>query len=156
MCRAGIIVYTLFLLTSVASAEVYKWEDANGMHYTDSPGSVPEKYRYKVYEETREQIRNSKPQVRSGITPQNSPVVTQENQATINQATLEQQKRTSEAMRQQQAKALSNPIESTGARSVTAPLFNAATKGIGYIALIVFAILAMELIFKSLMRNRRR
>ena len=101
-----IILYMFDLFTSVASAEVYKWEDANGMHFTDSPASVPEKYREKVYAETREQIKNTTPQVRVVIPPQISPVVTMQNQAAIYQANLEQQRRAAEAMRQQQASVL--------------------------------------------------
>jgi hypothetical protein len=61
MIRTVITLCILLLLTSVASAEVYKWEDANGIHFTDSPASVPEKYREKVYAETREQIQNTAP-----------------------------------------------------------------------------------------------
>ena len=124
MLRTAIIPFLLVFLTSVAYAEVYKWEDANGMHYTDSPASVPEKYREKVYEETGEQIRNSKPQVREEITPQNLPIVIQENQAAIYQTNLEQQRRTSETLKQQQDRALavsnknvesvSNTFQSTG------------------------------------------
>jgi hypothetical protein len=96
----------LILLTSVASAEVYKWEDANGMHYTDSPGSVPEKYREKVYEETREQIRNSKPQSSNGSTQRINQIQSQENQAAIYQANIEQQRRAVALQNQQQARAL--------------------------------------------------
>lgn len=106
MLRYLITLFTLFLFISVANAEVYKWEDANGMHYTDSPGSVPEKYREKVYAETREQIRNSSPQVSTGITQQNIPMANQINQSAVYQANLEQQRRVTEAMRQQQARAL--------------------------------------------------
>jgi cation transport ATPase len=84
---------------------VYKWEDANGMHYTDSPGSVPEKYREKVYAETREQIKNSTPQSRVGVATPISPSAIQQNQAAINQANLEQQRRTAETIKQQQANA---------------------------------------------------
>lgn len=104
--KTVIILCMLVLISSVTSAEVYKWEDANGMHYTDSPGSVPEKYREKVYAETREQIRNSSPQARVGRPLQDRPVVTLENQAAAYQANLEQQRRVSAAFDQQQARAL--------------------------------------------------
>lgn len=101
----------LVLLTSVASAEVYRWEDANGIHLTDSPGSVPEKYREKVYAETREQIKNTTPKVGAGIANLNIPaVVNQINQVPIYQANLERQMRSAEALKQQQARALAvNP-----------------------------------------------
>ena len=101
-----ILLSILALFTSIASAEVYKWKDENGMHFTDSPASVPEKYREKVYEETRQQIENTTPQPR-GITKLNiTPIVNQINQVAAYQANLEQQQRASEALRQQQARAL--------------------------------------------------
>jgi len=100
--KVFIFLYTLVLFTSVASAEVYKWQDENGMHFTDSPSSVPEKYREKVFDATREQIRNVTPQARVAITPQNSPAVIQNNQEALYQAKLEQQMRTAEAALQQQ------------------------------------------------------
>ncbi len=76
------------------------------MHFTDSPASVPEKLRKKVYEETRQQIENTTPQP-TGITKLNSSaVVNQINQVAVYQANLEQQRRVAESMRQQQARAL--------------------------------------------------
>ncbi|KAB0670289.1 DUF4124 domain-containing protein [Oryzomonas sagensis] len=89
-----------------AYAEVYKWEDANGMHFTDNPSSVPDKYREKVYAETREQIKSTTPPVREGINQQNNPVAGQANQEAFYQAALEQQRRAAEAMHQQQDRAL--------------------------------------------------
>lgn len=100
------IFFALALVTSAASAEVYRWEDKNGIHLTDSPGSVPEQYREKVYAETSKQIKNATPQVNIGIAQQNIPVATQPNQAATYQSYLEQQRRATESMRQQQARAL--------------------------------------------------
>lgn len=101
------VIFMLTLLCSVASAEVYRWEDANGIHLTDSPASVPEKYREKVYAETREQIKNTTPKVSAGIANLNIPaVVNQINQVPIYQANLEQQLQSAEALKQQQTRAL--------------------------------------------------
>lgn len=106
MLRNIFILLAFALLTSAASAEVYKWEDENGIHLTDSPGSVPEKYREKVYADTRAQIKNTAPKA-TGIANLNIPaVVNQINQVSVVQANLEQQRRATEAMRQQQARAL--------------------------------------------------
>lgn len=106
MLRNIFIILALAFVTSAASAEVYRWEDENGIHLTDSPGSVPEKYREKVYAETRAQIKDTSPQVNTGIIQQNIPVATQTNQAAAYQANFEQQRRATEAMRQQQARVL--------------------------------------------------
>ncbi|MDD2271126.1 MAG: DUF4124 domain-containing protein [Desulfuromonadaceae bacterium] len=107
MPRIVLILYTLVCLASVASAEVYKWEDANGVHLTDNASSVPEKYREKVYAETSEQIRATTPKVGTGISKLNiTPVLNQINQVGAYQATLEQQRQSSEAMRQQQVRSL--------------------------------------------------
>jgi len=107
MLQIAIILYTLTCLVSFSSAEVYKWEDANGVHLTDNASSVPEKYREKVYAETSEQIKKTTPQT-TGISKLNIPaVVDQINQVQIYQANLEQQqRRAAEVMRQQHARAL--------------------------------------------------
>ncbi len=36
-----LILLPLMLFTSISSAEVYRWEDAEGVHFTDNPESVP-------------------------------------------------------------------------------------------------------------------
>jgi len=54
----------LVFLTSVASAEVYKWEDTEAMHFTDDPASVPDGVcRDEVCVENMEQDKNIEPQV---------------------------------------------------------------------------------------------
>ncbi|HCE66864.1 MAG: hypothetical protein A2X82_11630 [Geobacteraceae bacterium GWC2_55_20] len=106
MLRNIFILLAFALLTSAASAEIYKWEDENGIHLTDSPGSVPEKYREKVYADTRAQIKNTAPKA-TGIANLNIPaVVNQINQVSVFQANLEQQRHKAEALRQQQARTL--------------------------------------------------
>jgi hypothetical protein len=47
------LLITLLLMTTVSYAVTYKWEDANGMHFTDNAESVPAKYRANTYEAAR-------------------------------------------------------------------------------------------------------
>lgn len=111
----------LALLSTVANAETYKWEDANGIHFTDNASSVPEKYRKMQAPEIKEQPKVITPQVSPGIVqydrptamqPYLPPVISpalqqfQQDQAVIYQANLAQQRRAAELMRQQQARAL--------------------------------------------------
>jgi len=125
MFKAVLILCLSVFLTSIASAEVYKWEDANGIHLTDSPGSVPEKYREKVYAETSEQIRNNTPQARTGISKLNTQaVINQINQVSVYQANLEQQRQATALMKQQQARALAaNTKKAEGAIKSIAGIF---------------------------------
>lgn len=92
----------LILLTSVASAEIYRWEDANGINFTDDSSSVPEKYRENPFAETNAQSEGTNPHIKVAITRQNRPVANQENQAVVHQANLEQHRRVAEAKKQQQ------------------------------------------------------
>lgn len=101
--KTVIVLYTFVIVTFVASAEVYKWKNTNGMHFTDNPVSVPERIREKAYDETRRQIENPTSQP-AGITKLNiPPVANQINQVAVYQTKLDQQRRVAEAMRQQQA-----------------------------------------------------
>lgn len=59
------IVISIIILFSVANAETYKWEDANGMHFTDNAASIPEKYREKVLSESKESGSELRPQTTS-------------------------------------------------------------------------------------------
>jgi cation transport ATPase len=102
----------MVFLTSAASAEVYRWEDANGMNFTDNFSSVPEKYREKSSAETNEPSAEThmpsggtNPQVRVGMYRQNRVVAVQENQAAVHQAGLEQQRRAAEGKKQRQKNA---------------------------------------------------
>jgi len=109
-----IVFLVLALLSTVACAETYKWEDANGVHYTDNASSVPEKYREKHIPETKVTPQGTQ----IWVSPQDRPTVVQpylppavqpamqQDQAAIYQANLEQQKRAAELMRQQQARAI--------------------------------------------------
>ena len=91
--KVAIIVYMLIQLTSVASAEVYTWEDANGINFSDSPPSMPEKYREKASDEANVQINNTTPQDRVGITEQNKPATAHEYQTAVYQTNPGQQRR---------------------------------------------------------------
>ena len=103
--KTVIIICLLALLAPVASAEVYRWEDENGMNFTDDPASVPEKYREKVSAEATEQIKDPAPLVRVEATRRKIPVVTQEHQIAAYQDDLEQESRATGAIRQIQARA---------------------------------------------------
>ncbi|RNC67991.1 MAG: DUF4124 domain-containing protein [Desulfuromonadales bacterium] len=94
-------IIALLLLTPLAHAEVYKWEDAQGVHYTDNPLSVPEKYRKKVHSENREQIRDAAPR----ITQQKMVVPQQAYQSQVYQENLGRQQRAAESMKHEQATA---------------------------------------------------
>jgi hypothetical protein len=101
----------LVLLTSAASAEVYRWEDADGMHFTDDSSSVPEKYFVKDVAEINAQSRKFRQPVESGIPQQNA---NQEHQAADFLANQEQHRRTEEVKRQLQinSKDFENTLQS--------------------------------------------
>jgi len=96
----------LVLLSSVASAEIYRWEDANGVNFTDDSSSIPEKYRgpspAEPPAETGEQPVNSNQQVRVGMYQQNRQSASSANQAAAHQASLERHSRAVAAKKQQQ------------------------------------------------------
>ena len=146
MLRSILVIFILAVLTSVASAEVYKWEDANGIHLTDSPASVPEKYREKVYAETREQIRTTTPQANVGVTQQYNPVATQVNQAAVYQANSEQQRRATEAFNKQQARALA--ASSKNFENALQPLarFMAIWLMIGFVVFIAWILTIVDIV----------
>jgi len=100
--KTAIILFLSVLLASVASAEVYRWEDADGMHFTDNYSSVPEKYREKDIAETDAPSGHTTPHVGVGINRQYRPVANQENKAAVHQANLEQHRRAAQAKKQQQ------------------------------------------------------
>lgn len=100
-----IILFMLFFLTSVASAEIYTWEDVNVIHFTDTPPSIPDEYRDKEIEATSAQNDSTAPQDIVGITQQNRPVITHVNQTAVYQADLEQQRRAAVTIKKQQARA---------------------------------------------------
>lgn len=124
--KTFLILSILTLYTSITFAETYKWEDSTGVHYSDNASSVPEKYRAKVFEESRSEDKRYTPTGTGIYQPSNpgNPVnqnainlaraemerktveALRQQQQVINQVTVEQQRRVSDAMRQQQAKAM--------------------------------------------------
>jgi len=100
--KISIILYIVLIITPVASAEVYRWEDANGINFTDNSSSVPEKYREKLSAEPKVQSGNTTPQARVGMYRQISPSAGQEQRAAVHQADLAQHRRTAQAKEQQQ------------------------------------------------------
>lgn len=51
-------IATLVFLPCYASADVYSWEDKDGMHFVDDPGKVPVKYQDRMKSDTNaERIR---------------------------------------------------------------------------------------------------
>lgn len=56
-----ILLMLAMFVSTVAYGEVYKWQDENGMHFTDNPLSIPKKYRDKVFADTPQnsQIQHS-------------------------------------------------------------------------------------------------
>ncbi|MDR3579619.1 MAG: PLDc N-terminal domain-containing protein [Oryzomonas sp.] len=120
--KTVIIIYLLVLLAPVASAEVYRWEDENGINFTDDPASVPEKYREKVASETMGQIKEPAPHVRVEATRRKIPVVTQEKQIAAYQDGLERQRPATGAIRQIQGRAVA-----VNARNAKEPFPSLAT-----------------------------
>lgn len=120
------VILLVALFSSIAFAETYKWEDANGVHYSDNAASVPEKYRTRVFEETKTETnrvtpprnavtqanQNANNQARAEMQRQAVEAIRQQQQV-INQANLEQQRRVSDAMGQQQAKAIAQSTKNT-------------------------------------------
>jgi len=55
----------MFILTlaTASYAETYKWEDAEGMHFTENANSIPKKYRAQALAEARGDITTTDPEV---------------------------------------------------------------------------------------------
>ena len=99
--KTVVILYMLVFITTVASADVYRWEDANGMNFTDDSSSVPEKYREKSFAETKQQPEDTDSHVRGGMYQQNILAAHQEKLAADHQANLERQRQAAETKKQQ-------------------------------------------------------
>lgn len=48
-----VLIVTLFTI-SLVYAETYKWQDENGVHFTDNASTIPEKYRQESLERARQ------------------------------------------------------------------------------------------------------
>lgn len=93
----------LLIVSSIACAETYKWEDANGMHFTENPNSIPEKYRAKALSEPREDITISKPQVGNSLPQRKDSVDDQIKQNEENRVLQERAKIAAESLKRQQS-----------------------------------------------------
>lgn len=58
-----ILILLLASLATPACAETYSWTDAEGMHFTDNPESIPKKYRKKALSEARDKAKDPGPVV---------------------------------------------------------------------------------------------
>lgn len=107
----AILLYMLVMLTADASAEVFRWEDANGIHLTDDASALPETYRAKLATESTEPPGNREQPGSDAAARQNTFAADQSRQAAVLQANLEQHKRTAEVKKQLQIN--SREFEST-------------------------------------------
>jgi len=60
-----VLVSAFFCGTSLA--ETYKWEDKNGIHFTDNPGNIPKKYQQKAIADATGDITTADPEVRESV-----------------------------------------------------------------------------------------
>jgi len=98
--KTVVILYMLVLLSSSASAEVYRWEDANGIHFTDDSSTLPERYLEKDVAQVNLQSGTLDRRANSAIARQYALAANQEKQAALHQDNLEQRRRTAEVKRQ--------------------------------------------------------
>lgn len=73
LVKRVILLYVVLIATTLANAETYKWEDANGMHFTDNASSIPSQYRQKALENAGPDISPSKPKPFEYTLPQYNP-----------------------------------------------------------------------------------
>jgi len=99
--KSLLILCSLLIATSIACAEMYKWEDANGMHFTDNPMSIPEKYRAKALGEAG--AADAKPQVGMSPAQQSKTVAESEHLRNMEEANIERNRIAAESIKSQQA-----------------------------------------------------
>jgi hypothetical protein len=95
-------MFMLVLPASAASAEIYRWEDANGINFTDDSSTVPEKYRGRPFAEAGVQSESTDLHARDGINRQYNPDAARENRAAVHQANLDHHMQAAEARKQKQ------------------------------------------------------
>lgn len=103
--KTAIIVCMLVLLTSVASAEIYSWEDENGINFTDEASSVPEKYREKFFAKDAKdntQPVNSIQVVKVRVPGQKKPDILHEKNSAVQQAKPDWKRSSAETAKQKQ------------------------------------------------------
>ena len=144
-----LLIYILFFLSSAVSAEVYKWEDAESMHFTDDPSSVPKEYHDNVYAETRDQIKNTTPQARVGIAQQNRQIVNQLNMSMGYQDNSVQKKRAEVRSIQKHTSALT-----VGANNVANSFPSLASLIVAWLMIVLFLIITWIVTIIDTVRSR--
>src|SRR5689334_15848558 len=62
------ITALIFLaVATVSLAETYKWEDDQGVHFTENANSIPQKYRAKALADARGDITTTDPSIRQQV-----------------------------------------------------------------------------------------
>jgi hypothetical protein len=136
------ITWTKFVLimsiifASVASAEIYTWEDADAVHFTDNPSSVPDKYGDVIFPENWEQIKNTSSKVRIEESQKNRTVDTRKNQSAVYRANPDQQRQAVVTIKQQHTSALAEP-----SRNVKDPFPSLATLIVVWLIIALFLII---------------
>jgi uncharacterized membrane protein YhaH (DUF805 family) len=152
MLKISWIKFILLLsvvVASIASAEIYTWEDADAVNFTDNPSSVPDTYRNMVTAESREQIKDLAPQVRVEVIKHNSTVHTQKDQTAAYQTTVEQQNRTAATIKQPQTTA-----SAESPRGVKDTFPSLATLIVVWLIIALFLIIAWVATIADTVRSR--
>ena len=110
MVSRTITMLLTFLMVSsfacAASAEIFSWEDANGVNFTDDSTSVPEKFREKIITAVDVQPESTTPPIKVMMYRQNKPDAYHESKEEIRLANLEQKRSAAEATKQKQLHSL--------------------------------------------------
>jgi hypothetical protein len=150
-----IFILSFLFITSIACAETYKWEDKDGVHYTDNPSTVPEKYRAKVFAGVEERKSTSSPIIRETQLPQNSQIVEPERRLDIERDNAERRNLAVDAMQRQQSLIKAqNALQAKQLNQAMEPLARFVTMWIlfGLIAFVAW-IAALVDILKSEFKN---
>jgi cation transport ATPase len=89
-----LMLIILIFTVTIAHAETYKWEDANGMYFTENPLSIPLKYRAKALADHNKDIPVKEPKIDSINSPKDpwtinsSERVKNENNPVINETQI--------------------------------------------------------------------
>jgi hypothetical protein len=92
-CCIGLILSLSVLCPSGTSAEVYTWEDAHVIHFTDDPSAVPGRLIEKTNPVDSGQNNNADPAEDSGATEQSRPALFQKRQDVEHRGEPGQQRR---------------------------------------------------------------
>jgi hypothetical protein len=98
--KTVITLYLMVFLASAASAEIYRWEDANGIHFTDDSSALPVGYLEKDAAEISRQSGKADRRVNVATARRNTLAADQEKQAAVHLANQEQHRRTADVKKQ--------------------------------------------------------